>query len=212
MQVGATRAGSIGDAAAFSFYPSKNLSAYGDAGIVTTKNPELAERMRRLRNHGSPKRYLHEEMGWNCRLDAIQAAILGVKLPHVESWNRRRAEHAATYNRLLRNAGLLSATTNDPVRGIEVSPHALHVYHQFVIRVQRRDELRRFLAERSIGTEIYYPIPLHLQSALAYLGYREGDLPEAERAAREVLALPVFPELTEPEQQFVVESISEFYS
>jgi dTDP-4-amino-4,6-dideoxygalactose transaminase len=206
------RAGSIGDAAAFSFYPSKNLSAYGDAGIVTTRNPELAERMRRLRNHGSPKRYLHEEMGWNCRLDAIQAAILGVKLPHVESWNRRRAEHAATYNRLLRNAGLLSVTSDDPVRGMEVSPHALHVYHQFVIRVQRRDELRRFLAERSIGTEIYYPIPLHLQPALAYLGYREGDLPEAERAAREVLALPMFPELTEPEQQFVVETISEFYS
>lgn len=206
------RAGSMGDAAAFSFYPSKNLSAYGDAGMVTTNDANLAERMRRLRNHGSPKRYLHEEMGWNCRLDALQAAILGVKLPHVESWNRRRAEHAATYDHLLGRAGLVSKTSAAPLRIVEVSPHAQHVYHQYVVRAPRRDELRRFLSDRSIGTEIYYPIPLHLQPVFAYLGYREGDLPEAERASREVLALPMFPELTEPEQQLVVESIAEFYT
>jgi len=206
------RVGSLGATAAFSFYPSKNLSAYGDAGMVTTSNLEFAERMRRLRNHGSPRRYLHEEMGWNCRLDAMQAAILRAKLPHVEAWNRSRAEHAASYHLLLTQSGLISATGDAPVRTVAISPHARHVYHQYVIRARGRDELRRFLAERNIGTEIYYPIPLHLQPVFSYLGYREGDLPEAERAAREVLALPMFPELTGAEQQFVVESIAEFYS
>jgi dTDP-4-amino-4,6-dideoxygalactose transaminase len=206
------RAGSLGKAAAFSFYPSKNLSAYGDAGLTTTNDPDLAEHMRRLRNHGSPRRYLHEEMGWNCRLDAIQAAVLRVKLPHLETWNRQRAEHAATYDRLLTQSGLLSPTADSSLRMLVTLPHAHHVYHQYVIRAQRRDQLRQFLAERKIGTEIYYPIPLHLQPVFSYLGYREGDLPEAERAAREVLALPMFPELRQEEQQWVVESIAEFYS
>ncbi len=206
------RAGSLGKAAAFSFYPSKNLSACGDAGLTTTNDPDLAERMRRLRNHGSPRRYLHDEMGWNCRLDAIQAAVLRVKLPHIETWNRQRAEHAATYDRLLTQSGLLSATADAPLRMLVTLPDARHVYHQYVIRAQRRDQLRQFLAERKIGTEIYYPIPLHLQPVFSYLGYREGDLPEAERAAREVLALPMFPELRPEEQQWVVESIADFYS
>lgn len=206
------RAGSIGALATFSFYPSKNLSAYGDAGLVTTNNAEFADHMRRLRNHGSPQRYLHEELGWNCRLDAIQAAVLRVKLPHVETWNRKRREHAAAYDLLLTQSGLISATADSPVRVLARSPHAHHVYHQYVIRAQRRDELRQFLTDRKIGTEIYYPIPLHLQPVFAYLGYREGDLPESERAAREVLALPMFPELTDEEQQWVVESIAEFYS
>jgi dTDP-4-amino-4,6-dideoxygalactose transaminase len=206
------RAGSLGQAAAFSFYPSKNLSAYGDAGLVTTGDPDLAGRMRRLRNHGSPRRYLHEEMGWNCRLDAMQAAVLRVKLPHIESWNRQRAERAATYDRLLTQSGLFTPTADSPVRALAVTPHATHVYHQYVIRAQRRDELRQFLAERKIGTEIYYPIPLHLQPVFSYLGYQMGDLPEAERAAREVLALPMFPELRPEEQQWVVESLAEFYS
>ena len=205
-------AGSLGKAAAFSFYPSKNLSAYGDAGLTATNDPDLAEHMRRLRNHGSPRRYLHEEMGWNCRLDAIQAAVLRVKLPHLETWNRQRAEHAATYDRLLTQSGLLSATADSSLRMPVILPHAHHVYHQYVIRAQRRDQLRQFLEERKIGTEIYYPIPLHLQPVFSYLGYREGDLPEAERAAREVLALPMFPELRQEEQQWVVESIAEFYS
>jgi dTDP-4-amino-4,6-dideoxygalactose transaminase len=206
------RAGSIGALATFSFYPSKNLSAYGDAGLVTTNHAEFADHMRRLRNHGSPQRYLHEELGWNCRLDAIQAAVLRVKLPHVETWNRKRREHAAAYDFLLTQSGLISATGDSPVRVLTRSPHAHHVYHQYVIRAQRRDQLRQFLTDRKIGTEIYYPIPLHLQPVFAYLGYREGDLPESERAAREVLALPMFPELTDEEQQWVVESIAEFYS
>jgi len=205
-------AGTMGKAAAFSFYPSKNLSAFGDAGVVVSNDADTAEHMRRLRNHGSPRRYLHEEMGWNCRLDAIQAAILRVKLPHVETWNRRRAEHAATYDRLLTQAGLFTPTADSPVRPIALAPHAHHVYHQYVIRAQRRDGLRDFLAGKKIGSEIYYPIPLHLQPVFNYLGYSKGDLPEAERAAQEVLALPMFPELRQEEQQWVVENIAEFYS
>jgi dTDP-4-amino-4,6-dideoxygalactose transaminase len=206
------RAGSLGAVAAFSFYPTKNLSAYGDAGLVTTNDPQFAEHMRRLRNHGSPRRYLHEELGWNCRMDAIQAAVLRVKLAHIEKWNQQRRERAATYDRLLTQSGLTSPTGDSLVRVLSTTPHAYHVFHQYVIRAQRRDDLRKFLAERNIGTEIYYPIPLHLQPVFSYLGYRTGDLPESERAAREVLALPIFPELTADEQQWVVESIAEFYS
>ena len=206
------KAGSMGVTAAFSFYPTKNLSAYGDAGLVTACDREIAERMRRLRNHGSPRRYWHEELGWNCRMDAIQAAVLRVKLGHVEEWNRKRRERAAIYGRLQGEAGLLSGRGASPVRLLEICPEGHHVFHQYVIRANRRDELRQFLAERKIGTEIYYPVPLHLQPCLSYLGYREGDLPESERAAREVLALPMFPELTEDEQRWVVESIAEFYS
>jgi dTDP-4-amino-4,6-dideoxygalactose transaminase len=205
-------AGSLGAAAAFSFYPTKNLSAYGEAGLVTTNDPEFAAHMRRLRTHGSPSRYLHEEFGWNCRLDAIQAAVLRVKLPYIEKWNQQRRDRAATYDRLLTQSGLTSATADSPVRPLATSPHAHHVYHQYVIRAQRRDDLRQFLADRKIGSEIYYPIPIHLQPVFAYLGYCERDLPESERAAREVLALPMFPELTEDEQQWVVENIAEFYS
>ena len=205
------RAGSLGAAAAFSFYPTKNLSAYGDAGAVTTNTPEVAEHMRRLRNHGSPRRYLHEEVGWNSRLDAIQSAILRVKLPHVERWNSQRRERAALYDRLFADAGL-AGKNQCPVRLAVRSPHAHHVFHQYVIRARRRDDLRQFLTERKIGTEIYYPLPLHLQPCFAYLGYSEGDLPESERASREVLALPMFPELTEDEQRWVVESVADFYS
>jgi len=206
------RAGSLSAAAAFSFYPTKNLSAYGDAGLVTTNDPEFAAHMRRLHAHGSPRRYVHEELGWNCRLDAIQAAVLRVKLPHVEKWNQQRRDRAATYDRLLTQSGLASGRASDPIRPLGISSHAHHVYHQYVVRAQRREDLRQFLADRKIGTEIYYPIPIHLQPAFAYLGYREGDLPESERAAREVLALPMFPELTDDEQQWVVENIADFYS
>jgi len=206
------KAGSLGVSAAFSFYPTKNLSAYGDAGLVTTLDPEMAEHMRRLRNHGSPQRYLHEEFGWNARMDAIQAAVLRVKLPHLEEWNRGRREHAARYNLLLAEAGLLSVKGSSPIRLLEITPGAHHVFHQYVVRVERRDELRKFLTDLKIGTEIYYPIPLHLQPVFAYLGYREGDLPESERASRDVLALPMFPELTDEEQSWVVASIAEFYS
>ncbi len=211
------RAGSMGLAAVFSFYPTKNLSAYGDAGLVTTSNLECADHMRRLRNHGSPERYVHDELGWNCRMDAIQAAILRVKLPHLEKWNRKRRERAAVYDRLFEKHGLAKRGVAHPAKASPVAlPHvssqAHHVYHQYVLRAQRRDELRGFLAERKIATEIYYPIPLHLQPCFEYLGYREGDLPQSELAAKQVLALPMFSELREDEQERVVESIAEFFS
>jgi dTDP-4-amino-4,6-dideoxygalactose transaminase len=205
-------AGALGAVATFSFYPTKNLSAYGDAGLVTTRDLNVAEHMRKLRNHGSPRRYHHEEVGWNCRMDAIQAAILRVKLPHVETWNQQRRQRAATYDHLLGAAGLASQKGNSPVRPLHTSPHAFHVFHQYVIRAHRRDELRKFLQDRKIGTEVYYPLPLHLQPCFAYLGYSAGDLPQSERAAGEVLALPMFPELTEAEQKSVVETLAEFYS
>ncbi len=214
-------AGALGVTAAFSFYPTKNLSAYGDAGIVTTTSPEMAEHMRQLRTHGSPRRYYHNEFGWNGRLDAIQAAVLRVKLPHIAEWNQSRRQHAATYDRLFVDSGLTSSpASNDqmsnqktaPVRLLARSPKAKHVFHQYVIRAQRRDDLRKFLTERKIGSEIYYPLPLHLQPVFAYLGLKAGDLPVSGQAAQEVLALPMFPELTEAEIRWVVESIAEFYS
>ena len=209
-------AGSLGVSAAFSFYPTKNLSAYGDAGIVTTTRPEMAEHMRQLRNHGSPRRYYHHEFGWNGRMDAIQAAVLRVKLTHLADWNRSRQKHAATYDQLLAAAGLTSSQTSDPngapVRLLARTPQAKHVFHQYVIRAQRRDDLRKFLADRKIGSEIYYPLPLHLQPVFSYLGLKAGDMPVSEKAAQEVLALPMFPELTEGEIKLVVESIADFYS
>jgi dTDP-4-amino-4,6-dideoxygalactose transaminase len=208
-------AGSMGVSAAFSFYPTKNLSAYGDAGLVTTNNPEMAAHMRRLRNHGSPQRYVHDELGWNSRLDALQAAILRVKLKYVNGWNEARRRRAARYGQLFAEAGLISAGAQPenaaPVQLPLTSVDAHHVFHQYVVRAFRREELREFLTARRIGTEVYYPIPLHLQPCFVYLGYRERDFPEAERAAKEVLALPMFPELTEQEQCRVVESIAEFY-
>jgi dTDP-4-amino-4,6-dideoxygalactose transaminase len=234
------RTGSMGVAAAFSFYPTKNLSAYGEAGLVTTNDPDLAARMRRLRNHGSSRRYVHEELGWNSRLDAMQAAILRVKLKYVEGWNQDRRQRATVYDKLFAEAGLTvgqrsqspaakpgseptsvshspfnhqpsNSSANSPLQSPQTSAHAHHVFHQYVIRAHRRDELREFLSARRISSEIYYPIPLHLQPCFAYLGYREGDFPEAERAAKEVLALPMFPELTEQQQRWVVASIAEFY-
>jgi dTDP-4-amino-4,6-dideoxygalactose transaminase len=205
-------AGSIGQAAAFSFYPSKNLSAYGDAGLVTAGDKETAERVRRLRNHGSPKRYYHDELGANSRMDDIQAAVLRVKLPYLPQWNAQRQLRAATYDQLFTDAGLLSPAGSAPVAIPYRDRNARHIFHQYVVRASRRDDLRAFLAERKIGSEIYYPVPLHLQVCFNYLGYSAGDLPCAEHAAQEVLALPMFPELTESEQRWVVESIAEFYS
>jgi dTDP-4-amino-4,6-dideoxygalactose transaminase len=201
-------AGSIGIAAAFSFYPTKNLSAYGDAGMVTTNDPEIAVHLRRLRNHGSPERYLHTEFGWNARMDAMQAAVLRVKLKHIDGWNASRRKHAGAYKALFESVGWLEQM----VQPLQSSPHAFHVFHQYVIRSRRRDELRAFLKSREIATEVYYPIPLHLQPVFSYLGYKEGDLPEAERASKEVLALPMFPELTPDEIKRVVDTIADFYS
>ena len=208
------KAGAWGDAAAFSFYPTKNLSAYGDAGCVTTQDKATADRMRRLRNHGGHDRYFHDEIGWNGRMDALQAAVLRVKLKYVGEWNRARHERARIYDQLLAKSGLIAASggTQSPVRLLETAAGATHVFHQYVVRAARRDQLRAFLAECGVGTEIYYPMPLHLQKCFVYLGYRQGDFPEAERAASEVLALPMFPELAADEQQYVVDSIAEFYS
>jgi dTDP-4-amino-4,6-dideoxygalactose transaminase len=207
-------AGSLGVSAAFSFYPTKNLSAFGDAGALTTNDPAYAERARSLRNHGAKQRYYHDEIGANSRMDAIQAAVLRVKMQYLPQWNDARRERAHLYDRLLAGAGLTQtgAQAAAPVTLLKTSPHAHHIYHQYVIRVRERDKLREFLKEHGVGSEIYYPVPLHLQKCFAYLGYAEGDLPEAERAAAEVVALPMFAELEEGEQRQVVETIAEFYS
>jgi len=212
-------AGALGLTATFSFYPTKNLSAFGDAGAVTTMDAEIGERMKRLRNHGAARRYYHEEIGWNARMDAIQGAVLRIKLRHIDQWNQRRRSIAATYDSLLQQAGLTAARgasinvdASRPVALPATAPEATHIFHQYVIRADRRDALRDFLHQRSIGCEIYYPVPLHLQQCFAYLGYKPGDFPESERACAEVLALPIFPELTESEQQQVVAAIAGFYS
>ena len=208
------KAGGLGDTAAFSFYPTKNLSAAGDAGMVATNSEELAERIKMLRQHGMRRRYYHAEIGWNARMDGFQGAILSVKLKYMDGWNQARRSVAQRYQALFTAAGLAEAGPY-PAHGI-VLPHEVpgsrHVWHQYVIRSNRRDALREFLTERKIGSEIYYPVPLHLQQALQGLGYSEGSFPEAERAAREVLALPIFPELRPDEQQTVVEAIAEFMS
>ena len=206
------KAGGLGDAAAFSFYPTKNLSAAGDAGLVTTNSDEIAERIKMLRQHGMRRRYHHDEVGWNARMDGFQGAILSVKLKYIDAWNHARRTVAKKYHALLHAAGLVE-TGPYPTHGV-VLPHEVagthHIWHQYVIRTTRRDELRAFLSERKIGSEIYYPVPLHLQEALKSVGYSEGSFPEAERATREVLALPIFPELREDEQQTVVAAIAEF--
>ena len=212
-------AGSLGDAAAFSFYPTKNLSAFGDAGLVTTRSAALDEHARSLRAHGMRRRYFHDEIGWNSRLDTVQAAVLEVKLKYVAGWNQKRRDLAARYDELLLDAGI--ATPSNPVRPATTAdglvlpythPHAQHVFHQYVVRAPRRDKLRAYLTANQIGSEIYYPLPLHQQAALASLGYKAGDFPESERAAAEVLALPMYPELREDEQQTVVEAIRSFYA
>jgi dTDP-4-amino-4,6-dideoxygalactose transaminase len=211
---GGVKAGGLGDIAAFSFYPTKNLSAAGDAGMVATNSEELAERARMLRQHGMRRRYYHDEIGWNTRMDGFQGAILEVKLRYVDGWTKARRTVARRYHALFHAAGLAEAGIY-PSHGI-VLPHEVpgsrHVWHQYVIRTCRRDALRDFLAARRIGSEIYYPVPLHMQTALESLGYSEGSFPEAERAAREVLALPIFAELREDEQETVVNAIAEFLS
>jgi len=208
------KAGGLGDIAAFSFYPTKNLSAAGDAGMVTTNSAELAERVKMLRQHGMRRRYHHDELGWNARMDGFQGAVLQVKLKYIDGWNQARRTAAKRYHALFRAAGLAELGPY-PFHGVVLPrevPSSKHVWHQYVIRAPRRDALREFLTARGIGSEIYYPLPLHLQEALKGLGYSEGDFPEAERAAREVLALPIFPELREDEQQAVVAAIAEFFS
>ncbi len=203
------RAGSIGAMGCFSFYPTKNLGAAGEAGLVTTNDDAIAERLRRLRVHGGATEYHHEEVGFNSRLDTIQAAVLRVKLPHLDRWSNARRERAETYTRMLSEAGLDGVVTPPYVR-----PGARHIFHQYVIRVPaaRRDALIEHLKSNGVGTKIYYPVPLHLQPCFAYLGYKEGDFPESERAARETLALPMYPELTQEQQEYVVETIRRFFA
>jgi dTDP-4-amino-4,6-dideoxygalactose transaminase len=207
-----TPAGALGDAAAFSFYPTKNLSAFGDAGLVTTTSAVLDDHARVLRGHGMRRRYYHDEIGWNSRLDTLQAAVLEVKLRHLPRWNQRRRDLAANYDVLFQAARLTAGTIADGIVLPYTDPRGVHVFHQYVIRTPRRDELRQHLADRQIGSEIYYPLPLHLQSSLAHLGYKAGDFPHSEAAAAQVLALPIYPELREDEQQAVVEAIREFYA
>jgi dTDP-4-amino-4,6-dideoxygalactose transaminase len=203
------RAGGWGDAAAFSFYPTKNLSAYGDAGMMTTKDEIVNEHARMLRAHGMRRRYFHDEVGWNSRLDTLQAAVLEVKLRRVEAGNARRRELAGLYNEAFAGAGLVGG---DGIVLPYTDPRAEHVFHQYVIRAPRRDALREYLSGHKIGTEVYYPEPLHLQKALAGLGYKLGDFPVSERAANEVLALPMYPELRVEELESVVEAIRRFYA
>ena len=205
-------AGSLGDAAAFSFYPTKNLSALGDAGLVTTSDAALAEHARSLRSHGMTRRYFHDEVGWNSRLDSIQAAVLQVKLRYLREWNQQRRDRAARYDQLFREAGLVAASTAEGIVLPYTDPRASHVFHQYVIRAPRRDALREHLTARQIGSEIYYPVPLHLQTALKGLGYKPGDFPHSELAAAEVLALPIYPEIRDEEQQAVVDAIRRFYA
>lgn len=206
-----TPAGALGDAAAFSFYPTKNLSAMGDAGLATTRSAAIDDRARVLRAHGMRRRYYHDEIGWNSRLDSLQAAILEVKLRHLPKWNQQRQTLAARYDDLLRKANLAAANVKEGVVLPFTDPRAGHIFHQYVIRAPRRDQLRQYLTERQIGSEIYYPLPLHQQKSLAVLGYKQGDFPLSEAAAGEVLALPMYPELREDEQQTVVETIASFY-
>jgi dTDP-4-amino-4,6-dideoxygalactose transaminase len=197
--------GSLGAFGCFSFFPSKNLGAFGDAGLLTAMDDGLAKRARLLRTHGMEPRYYHHLVGANFRMDALQAAILRVKAPHLDGWTEGRRANAARYRALFRDAGLLDRVT------LPAEPaDCRHIYNQFVIRVADRDGLRAHLDERGIGTEIYYPVPFHMQPCFADLGYHRGDFPKAERAAAESLALPVYSELTEAQQEAVVSAIGEF--
>jgi dTDP-4-amino-4,6-dideoxygalactose transaminase len=200
------RAGSMGKAGCFSFYPTKNLGAAGDAGIITTSDPDFAARVRRLRVHGGLTEYQHIEVGINSRLDSIQAAVLRAKLRYLDDWSHARAQKAQYYSRLLQEAKL-SFQLDPPI----IKTGARHIFHQYVIRVpHHRDALMQHLKARDVATKVYYPIPLHLQECFKYLGYKEGDFPEAEKAARETFALPVYPEITAEQQEYVVKAIQDF--
>ncbi len=204
-------AGTMGLMGSFSFYPSKNLGAIGDAGMVVTNEDGVADHLRLLRNHGARPQYHHKVVGGNFRLDAIQAAVLHVKLKHLEQWTAARRERAARYRELFEQSGLVSSGAVVLPEVARQEPGLVtHIYNQFVIRVPRRDALREFLTAQGVGTESYYPVPFHLQECFQGLGYREGDFPEAERAARETLALPVYPELTREQQDYVVQQIASF--
>ena len=199
-------AGSMGLIGCFSFYPTKNLGGAGDGGILTTNDDAVAARLRRLRAHGGANEYEHQEVGINSRLDELQAAVLNVKFPGLDGWSEERAKKAALYTKLLSEADLRFPLVTPHVRA-----DGRHIFHQYVIRVPgNRDALMEHLKARGVGTKVYYPIPLHLQTCFNYLGYKAGDFPESESAAKETIALPVYPELTEEQQVYVVESIKSF--
>jgi dTDP-4-amino-4,6-dideoxygalactose transaminase len=200
-------AGTIGTTGCFSFFPSKNLGGAGDGGLITTNRDYLADRLKALRVHGAPTKYQYEMLGINSRLDALQAAILRVKLPHLPVWTEARRGNARHYRRLFRAYDLL-AHVQMPAEPVGY----VHVYNQFSIRVKQRDALRRYLHNRGVPTEIYYPFPLHLQPAYAFLGYRSGDFPRAEAACREVVSLPIYPELKSDQLEAVVSAIAAFYT
>ena len=197
--------GTLGDACAFSFFPTKNLGAFGDAGMTVASDDGTAERLRKLRVHGGRQMYHHEEVGYNSRLDSLQAAVLSAKLPHLKGWSDARRRNAAFYDQALAGIGGIQT----PVVGEDHES----IYNQYTLRVRdgRRDALADFLRERGVGSGVYYPVPLHLQECFAYLGYREGQFPESERACREVLSLPVFPELTQAQLEYVAESVRAFF-
>jgi len=206
-----TKAGTMGEVGFFSFYPSKNLGAAGDAGMIICRDTELAKKLRIFRDHGMDPRYFHRVIGGNFRLDEIQAAILAVKLPHLESWSAARRDAADFYRAEFERTGLVKKVVlpAEPYRNRGLTNH--HIYHQYVIRTPRRDALREHLAKREIDTAIYYPLGLHEQKAFLYLGYKKGDFPETERATRETLALPIYPEITREAQRYLVNAIVEFF-
>ena len=199
------RAGSIGAIGCFSFFPSKNLGAFGDAGLCTSNDAALAERLRSLRVHGSRVKYYHDSIGINSRLDALQAAVLRVKLRYLDGWSAARQRNAELYRQLLETAGAPIVVPRPALY------QTRHIYNQFVIRCERRDALRESLQQKGVGTEIYYPLPLHLQPCFAYLGYKEGDFPVSERVAKTTLALPVYPELRRDDLEYVADQISKFF-
>jgi dTDP-4-amino-4,6-dideoxygalactose transaminase len=207
------RAGSMGKLGCFSFYPSKNLGAVGDAGMVVTRDPELAERVRILRAHGAKPKYHHHWIGGNFRLDAIQAAVLNVKLDYIDQWTRSRQDKASRYDELFRNSGLTDAEkVKLPVAAFrDAGVDHFHIYNQYVIRANNRDGLKEHLASHGIATQVFYPQAFHLQPCFRYLGHQEGDFPESERAARESLALPLYPEIDDTRQEAVVSGVREFY-
>jgi dTDP-4-amino-4,6-dideoxygalactose transaminase len=200
------RVGSIGDIGCFSFFPSKNLGAFGDAGLCTTNDAELAEKMRVLRVHGGKPKYFHAVIGGNFRIDELQAAVLRVKLKYLDGWTEARQRNAAYYD-----SAFISADCANNVTTPRTSVQGRHIFNQYIVRVQHRDALKDHLTSRSIGTEIYYPVPLHLQKCFAYLKHELGDFPESERAAAETLALPIYPELTTAQLDHVVASVADFY-
>jgi dTDP-4-amino-4,6-dideoxygalactose transaminase len=199
------RAGSMGSYGCFSFFPSKNLGAFGDGGMVTTNSREIYDRLVIMRGHGAQPKYYHKVIGGNFRLDALQAAILIVKLAHLDEWTAKRQENASLYRRLFETAGMKEVT-------LPLEKSKRHIYNQFVIKVDRkRDELRRFLNEHGVGSEIYYPLPLHIQECFRHFGFEENDFPVSMAAAKDSLALPIFPELTENQIRYVVDKIGEFF-